>query len=114
VVLAGGRALKGDASEPRRLTRRRLRRSVELLLLLLDRRGLRACCVVRATPVERAAVACSHVGRGGACLVRLATVVGSGRRPLRRRDGIVLGGLRRLGTRGVDIACPRLAEAASV
>jgi undecaprenyl-diphosphatase len=59
-------------------------------LLLLDRYGLRGLVRGRATSLDRTAVAFSHIGRGGLVWIGLAALVGSGRRPLRRRDGILL------------------------
>ena len=58
-------------------------------LLLFDRYGLRIVRRTRSTPADRVAVALSNLGRGGLVWFGLALAVGSGRRRLRRRDGVL-------------------------
>jgi membrane-associated phospholipid phosphatase len=56
----------------------------------LDDRGVAELVRLRETPLGRVAVVFSHLGRGGLVWVGLASIVGAGRRPLRRRDGVAL------------------------
>jgi membrane-associated phospholipid phosphatase len=58
-------------------------------LQLVDRYGLRMLLRTRSTPVDRVALALSHLGRGGLAWFALAAAIGSGRRELRRRDGTI-------------------------
>jgi membrane-associated phospholipid phosphatase len=59
-------------------------------VVLLDRSGLRALRRTRGTSLDCAAIAVSHLGRGGLIWLVLALAVGSGERPLRRREGVLL------------------------
>jgi membrane-associated phospholipid phosphatase len=66
--------------------KRSLRRSLERV----DRYGLRALLRIRSTPADRAAVAFSHLGRGGLAWFALAAAIGAGRRGLSRRNSMLV------------------------
>jgi len=68
------------------------RRGIEALLAL-DRHGLPVVLRARSTAADRLAVALSHLGRGGLVWFGLVLAIGSGRRPLRRRAGVLAGAI---------------------
>jgi membrane-associated phospholipid phosphatase len=68
-------------------TQRRHPRSVSAALTPVDAYALTLIRNDSSAPLERAAVVLSHAGRGGFVWFALATLIGSGRRPLHRLEG---------------------------
>jgi undecaprenyl-diphosphatase len=71
-------------------TRRRHRDSIGAPLASIDRRALKLVHRPEATPLNRAAVGFSHLGRGGLVWFGLAPLIGAGRRPLGRLEGMAI------------------------
>jgi membrane-associated phospholipid phosphatase len=91
-------------------TLRRQLCSLVARLAPMDRNGLRAVQRVRSTPLNRAAAAFCHLGRGGLVWFALTPLVGSGRRPISPFEGTAISVLAIGSALGGSTAIARIAS----